>query len=61
MLDDKEKADGVEEEKRELDGGTATEICGDPGAWGLGGALPPIRDNQSLTQHLLSALKELLQ
>lgn len=31
MLDDKEKADGVEEERGELDGGTATETCRDSG------------------------------
>lgn len=61
MLDDKEKADEVEEERGELDDGTATETCGDPGAWGLGGALSLLRNNQSLTQHVLSALKELLQ
>lgn len=42
MLDDKEKADGVEEEKGELDGGTATEMCRDPGARGLGRGSPTV-------------------
>lgn len=61
MLDDEEKAGGVQEERGELDGGTTTGTWEGPGdrPQGSGAALPPPGDYCS-PQQLLGDLQEVL-
>lgn len=48
MLDDKEETGGVKEERGELDGGTAAETQGDPGALGQWEGSPITQEQPAL-------------